>query len=358
MLPDGLRLPVFVLFFIASIVACAPNVNLSAVRQYATMAQQAQASFDAIAEDYDASCARQRELNLQLNDLVWFPYGSTQTPPLAPASTSSTGAKPGPTPFFGASQERCVATADYDSYPLGQVSNEWKSANDTLLAYVQSLGALAGATATPSPAIPTFIGAAAAANLIPKPQATALTAFATAIFNYWQSGRRERQVASFLDATNAVDPKTGQSTFSQAIDALTIAGEGYQIIVFNECTDVADLYIDALKNLGATTRPSNRALAIERAYRMRRRWSADASTCNAHYATAQAYIATLQKLSSTNEALYKAVQQPASSKDALEHDLSDLGATISSFYTLVTTRAGAAPPSAKSSASVEPKKSP
>jgi hypothetical protein len=58
-------------FFIAcGIVACGPNVNLSAVQQYATMAQQARASFDAIPDGYDASCERQRELVVRASDLA------------------------------------------------------------------------------------------------------------------------------------------------------------------------------------------------------------------------------------------------------------------------------------------------
>ncbi len=338
------RFFLWALFGCSVMVACAPNVNLSAVQQYATMAQQAQASFDAIAEDYDASCARQRELNLRIGDLVWIPYPATQAPPTTPAPAGARAGKASSAPFFGdASQERCVVTADYAAYPLGEVSREWQKANDTLLAYIQSLGALAGAAPTPSPAIPTFVGAAAAAKLIPNPQATAITQFATAIFNYWQTSEREHAVAKFLDETNSVDPATQQSPFSEAIEALTVAGSGYEIVVYNECTDVNNLYIDALTNLGSMSRKGREQFTIERAYQVRQRWSADASTCNTHFAAAQAYLTTIQKISTTNSALYKAMKEPASSKDALEHDISDLSGTISALYTLVTTKATPSP---------------
>jgi hypothetical protein len=357
MLPNRLHLPFFVLFFIASIVACAPNVGLSTVSQYATMAQQAQASFDAIADDFDASCARQRELAIQLNDLTWAPW--VPTPSAAPTNTPSI-AKPTPTPFFSPSlPEECVVTIDYEEHGLGSVSADWRKGNDTLLAYVQSLGALANVNAAPSPSgVATFSGAAAKVGLIPAPTATLLVSFLDSIYSYWQQREREQSIARFVIAMNSPDPKTGVVPFPAAISALTVVGKAYTGLIDGECSKVNSVYGSALAGLYELTPKSGpqakfyAPVAIERAHRLRIRWANDLTACYARDQTAPAYLATLDKLSATNDSLNKAVREPSSSRDVLLHNISDLSASVSSLYALVT----AAHPGVSASPSAPAKK--
>ncbi len=328
---------ILVASFAAVIAACAPNVDLSAVQRYAALAQKAQASFDSIAADYDASCERQRELNIRANYLTWKP--EVAEPPMVQAMAAASAhatPKPGPTPFFGtAVQETCVVAAGYAAYPLGAVSRDWKLANGTVLDYIQSLGALANVAAAPTPAVAPLTGAAVAANLIPAPQATNIATFANAIATYWQRSERERNVAKFLEAVNTVDPSTGKTAFGGAVDALNAAGAAYSILIFNECTEITNLYTPALARLSKLARGANAPLVVERAHRMRLRWSSDLQACAGHQDAASAYLATLKKLSAANDALVKAEREPAGSRATLLQNISDLSDSVSALYALV-----------------------
>jgi hypothetical protein len=332
----GRGLPLSAFFIACGIVACGPNVNLSAVQQYATMAQQARASFDAIADDYDASCERQRELVVRASDLTWLP----PIPGLQIIATASPAPKiphPAVTPFFGPqAQEFCVVTADFEHYPLGAVSSDWKRANDTLLTYIQSLGAIASVDVKPS-AVPNLSGAAVAAHLIPSPAATAIASFGTAIFNYWQATAKERDITSFLEATNKADPITHLTPFAEVITALEVAGSTYTgTLLFNECSETEDLYSTALKELSSSDIPQNDGLIRMRAYRLRAKWSVDLAACANRQALGRAYLAALQKISDTNDELVKAERQPRGSRTALLHDINDLSGVVSALYTLVS----------------------
>jgi hypothetical protein len=314
---------------LGALAACAPNVDLTAVQQYAVLAQQSQASFDAIAGDYDASCERQRELNLRADYLTWKPDVASAS------NTPHAGQKP----FFGTTvQETCVVTTGYAKYPLGAVSRDWKLANQTLLEYIHSLGALANVAAAPTPAIAPLTGAAVAANLIPAPQATNIATFANAIVAYWQRNARERDVARFLEAVNTVDPTTGKTSFAGAVEALDVAGSAYAILIYNECTEITNLYAPALRVLSTMAHGANEPLVIERAHRIRLHWASDLRACAVHQNAAAGYLATLKKLSAANDALVKAEREPLTSRAALFTDLADLSDSVSALYALLVSK--------------------
>jgi hypothetical protein len=320
------RLSLGVVTSLGVLVACAPNVDLAAVQKYAATAQQAQASFEAIAEDYDASCERQRELNLRADYLTWKPYV-----PSAPGAPET-----GHQPFFGsASQETCVVATGYANYPLGAVSRDWKRANQTLLAYIQSLGALANIAAAPTPAVAPLTGAAVAANLIPAPEATNVAAFAGAIVSYWQRSARERDIAKFLEAVNTPDPSTGKTAFGGAVEALDVAGAAYSLLIFNECTEITNLYTPALRRLSAIARGPNAPVILERAHRIRLHWASDLHACSVHQNAASGYLATLKGLAAANDSLVKAEREPLTSRAALLQNLSDLSDSVAALYALV-----------------------
>ena len=338
---------------VAALTACGPSVNLAAVQQYAAMAQQAQASFDAIAEDYDASCARQRELTIRLSDLTWEPVvlssaGIVPTPaaPIAPPAPSQPATppsshKPAPaptptpsaTPFFSASQEQCVVAGGYTQYPLGAVSKDWKLANDTLLTYIQAVGSIAKVTSAPTPAVVPLTGAAVAAGLLPSPQATAIANFASAIITYLQKREREADVAKFIQAVNLEDPGTHTTPFGNAVQALAMADSAYSILIFNECTEISNLYKPALASLPNAPGPDQ--IKLERAHRMRLRWTADVAECSIHQQAASGYLSTLTKLSATNTTLLQQMTGAKSTKSALLDQISDLSDTVSSLHTLL-----------------------
>lgn len=342
----GYRILVAAFVGAAALAACGSSVDLAAAQQYAAMAQQAQASFDAIAEDYDASCERQRELNLQPEYLTWepaVPSASSASP--APQPALSPTPRPSATPFFGAgSQETCVVTAGYAQYPLGAVSRDWKHANDTLLVYIQALGAVANLAAAPSPSVSPLTGAAVTAKLMTAPQAAQVEVFARDIITYLQKSERERDVRVFLEQVNTTRLGTGTTDFADAVSALRTVGGSYRILIANECIETSNLYVRALATLSATRGHGEDALVVARAYRMRRAWSTDLAACAAHQSAASGYLKTLDGIAKTNDALVASERAPRTSPEALRADIADLSDTVSSLYAVVFTRA--TPPAA------------
>lgn len=335
----------------AALAACGSSVDLAAAQQYAAMAQQAQASFDAIAEDYDASCERQRELNLQPEYLTWEPaVPAAPSAPPAPQPAPSTTPRPGATPFFGAgSQETCVVTTGYAQYPLGAVSRDWKHANDTLLVYIQALGAVANLAAAPSPSVSPLTGAAVTAKLMTAPQAAQIEVFARDIISYLQKSERERDVRTFLEAVNTKRPPSGTTDFADAVATLRTVGSSYRTLIANECIETSNLYVRALATLSAMRGSGKDALIVARAYRLRRAWSTDLAACAAHQSAAAGYLKTLDGIAKANDALVASERVPGTSPAALRDDISDLSDTVSSLYAVVFARATpAATPKPKS----------
>jgi len=225
---------------------------------------------------------------------------------------------------------------------LGAVSHDWKLANDTLLVYIQALGAVASVAPAPSPSAAPLSGAAVAAKALPATQAAHIDAFASDIITYLQKREREREVRVFLEQVNTKNA-AGTTDFAAALDALRAVGSSYRTLIFNECTDVTNLYVRALTVLATQRSDGSGPLIVERAHRIRGRWSEDLAACAVHESAAAAYLKTLDRIGATNDALVASERAPQTSTAVLRADIDDLSESVAALYAVVFTHTTPAP---------------
>jgi len=344
--------------------ACAGGkVDLSAVSKYAKTTEAARASFDAIAADYDASCLRIREYQIDpafarvppptpaAAEVFAHPPSDSEDPDaLAPlptpepsvapsptATSRASGTKRAPTPFFAVPREpeECVEFGQ-PQYPVGILSADWRKADDALLAFVAGIGKIADVGDPPKPT-DKLTSALVDAKAMTKTQAGAVNAVALAIARYFERHRQQQSIAEFVETVN---PR-----FAEAGDALVGVANAYHNVVDAECevTDsfyerslavVRDGYLVPMpaRSPGASDAADVRYSEQYTVHGIRAEWAEARADCRRRLDTIPAYVKTVETIASTEADIDKDAQSPGSVD--LSADANDVMDAVNNLYAL------------------------
>lgn len=268
------------------LVACAPNVDLQAVQQYATATADASSSFSSIAADFSASCLRRRELTLRPADL---PYT------LIEPAQAYTGAAPVPqttsTPLGTFNDVNCVNAA--------AVSEEWDKRNKIVLGYVQALGAIAGVNVQPTFAP---LGTALVnAKLITQVQDTAFTTLAQDLSGAIIAGAQREAIAK---AVIEVEP-----SLQTAVSSLKLVDAAYENLLNAEFNETFNFYNSLIRSELPSPVPASLPVMLrDRIYRQRQLYDTSLTDVNAHLTSTVGYANVLDGIAKTHSELYQAAQ--------------------------------------------------
>jgi hypothetical protein len=352
---------------------------LSAVSKYAKTTEAARASFDAIAADYDASCLRIREYQIDpafarvppptpaaADAFVHPPSDSDDPDALAPLPTPepSVAASPDATPRAGGAKrtsttffptprepEECVEFGQ-PQYPVGILSADWRKADDALLAFVAGIGKIANVGDPPKPT-DKLTSALVDAKAMTKTQAGAVNAVALAIARYFERHRQEQSIAEFVEAVN---PR-----FAEASDALVGVANAYHNVVDAECVVKDSFYERSLavvrdgylvpmpvRSPGA---PDGADVLYSEQYvvhGIRAEWAEARADCRRRLDAIPAYVKTVETIASTEADIDKDARSPGSVD--LGADANDVMDAVDNLYALTR------PPPAKAPAATPKKK--
>jgi hypothetical protein len=260
----------------ALLYGCEKPVDTQHVQDYAKTFAAGAPAFDAVAEDFAASCVRIRE------------YSDTDTAflrsrPLAEMTPAPAGAAAPP----------CAVAA--------QVSAQWKLRNRILDHYVQSLAAIAGVDVKPDGT--DALGAALTnAAVFSSGQATAFGDLVSTIVSIKLENDRDTELRRIVIAA---DPSVAQATQSLA----SVAEGPYTTVLDNEEVVVDRFYQGYLRK---AVRPNGDRLDI---LHVRQEWLARRNDVEARKQKAAAYAAAMRDLAATDASLAKAAQTSASLSD-------------------------------------------
>lgn len=366
---------------IASLSACstAQNLDLSAVQKYATTTEAARTSFDAIAADLDESCERSRELLLRTglaqSPRVPMPDTSSGQQPndsKDPAAVPTPEPSPTPlpdstipspvptrTPFFkDAALERCIEVEHPDRYPVGIVSNDWRKANDAMLAFVKGIGAIANVDSDPKN-LKKLTGAIVDGKYMTKDQATAVNGVVTGIVGYFARQQERREIARFV--------KSVSDDFPNATAGLLKTADAYGEIVYAERTITDNFYNRSVRSLlngshhitivtfDSKGAPHKLELVIDEVandqdhqsvvwgrqyaiYRMRQEWRNRIADCDRRFASVEPYKNAVRTIANTEQQLSQSSEQKLTNRDLLaqvKRDVGDLSDSIDKLYSLL-----------------------
>lgn len=355
------------------------KVDLGAVGKYAKTTEAARASFDAIAADYDASCLRIREYQidpalarippptpLAADAFAHPPSDSDADDPdaLAPLPEAVPSAAASPTATPGASErkrsattffpvprapEECVELGQPQTYPVGILSADWRKADDALLAFVAGIGKIANVGDPPKPT-DKLTSALVDAKAMTKAQATAVNAVALAIARYFVRHRQQQSIAEFVEQVN---PR-----FAEASDALVGVANAYHNVVDAECevkdsfyerslAVVRDGYLVPMPARSPAATNAADVLYSEQyvAYGIRAEWAEARADCRRRLDAIPAYVKTVEAIAATEADIDKDARSPGSVD--LGADADDVMDAVDNLYALTRPPPAKAPAPAK-----------
>lgn len=278
----------------ALLAACASHVDLQAVQKYAQATADASSSFSSVAEDFNASCLRRRELTLRPRELP------TTLIELAPAYTASPLPTPQPAPPAGDFNDaRCTGAK--------AVSEEWDKRNKIVLGYVQALGAIAKVDA--KPAFAPLGGALVDAKLISKDQDGAFAKLAEQLSSIVVAGDQRAAIARTV---TEADP-----SLKVAIGALKTVDDDYGQLLNAEFNETFNFYNSLIRSeLGPGPTPDSIPPAVRNEiYSQRGLYNASLAAINDRRASTLGYAAVLDGILKTHEALLAAAQRNLGTED-------------------------------------------
>ncbi|MGB8265512.1 MAG: hypothetical protein WCE44_04260 [Candidatus Velthaea sp.] len=191
--------------------SCASPVDLDAVKKFTAGMSASGPAFDAIAADLYATCRETREFVGATRFAGGDPLSTRPLePPFPPRPTDppvAASPAPSPAPATSPSPQPIESATPGDPHCLTAASlgRRWKLENDAVLAYVKSLGELAGVTTAPDAKSFETLGAGlkTAGLLSSDAVAKASGDFVAALGNAMLRRRQDRSIAEIVALANA-----------------------------------------------------------------------------------------------------------------------------------------------------------
>ncbi len=368
----------------------AARIDLSDVQKYAQTAKDARSAFRQVADDWDASCQRQRDF-IRVSNYDEPPVVPGEpTPSPSPMPTASSGTAPArrpvavPTPqqpqLRLGKPELCVASQDTGN-SLGTVSHDWNVANNVILDYVQALGSIANVDSKPTD-IEKLSGAASKLGAITPIQATLINSVVEGGVNYFARLAERNDIAYFVRQANPAMQATNE--------ALLRLASRYKRIVTDECSDIDLFYGPSIRgvqmqnvryariqilggrSLRAAIMSANKANGYRRIviisnqqpavvmakiieydhdiaagqyrmayqiYEIRSEWRTKRADCYARVQSADTYAVAIDQIFGIHRKLYESSTRTISLRDLpnlISSQAQDLSQTVADLYKLVT----------------------
>lgn len=332
-----------------TLAGCKPGVDLDAVRALQVSADTAQASYNALADDYYDSCVRRVEYESVASSLQWYvsvydggraailPRGAGLTDDdraadavrIAKASTAAVigevnsadmtaishgalvalmrrsdlvevfrGLHP---PVRIALDQRLKAEGSPESIVQSCAkrkiaAGQWRQANDVLVGYFDALGALAGAPRTgDSFAVGELAGALRASDVLSESQAAAVSALGTTVVGAVFDARRRGELGHYIPQADAA--------LGAAVTALELAAQTHYGFALRQESDELEAF---LSDNFIVARPGVDAFEV---LQYGQAWNDKRRELDARRTAADDYIASLEALRAAHGQLLGAIEK-------------------------------------------------
>jgi hypothetical protein len=217
---------------------CPQAIDTSAVKSFAQSVATMSPSFGKIARDFYTNCVRQQEYSSTsfYSDPLTMP---TAAPVSRPPGGSAGSPPPVPTPKPTLQPLSADITTDPKCAQSYEISQRWLLYNDAIVAYVQSLGALAGVTTKPT-GLDKLSGQLSADGFMDAKTSAEASSFGTTLASWVFEGQQKTAIS---DAVKSAD-----EPFHILVGALHTVATSYDTKLWNEQLNLQLLYGEQLAN--------------------------------------------------------------------------------------------------------------
>lgn len=275
-------LALLVALSLVALTGCKQSLDLDAVRELASNAATAQASADAVAEDFYDTCVRRNiYLTVSSEMRAKFPIESLTKQPASEQAVAGTSASPATT--YDCSNERAA-------------SKSWRAANDVLFGYYVALGKLAGgARSNDSFGVKALATDLSGSSVMSSGQASAIGGLANDVLDEIYDAKRRGALAGYIAQADA--------SVAAATKMLTgIATDSYAFSLKQEATETERFLYANL----ALAKPGAEAFQV---LSFADSWTQREQAINDRSAAATSYVDLLEKLQKSHAALLQAIDR-------------------------------------------------